>query len=192
MAGLVALLISAQPALRGHVDRIERTIEQNAYHISWSGCTSNDWPNNAYGWGRIDALAAVESPHQMELEKTVSDPIATPGDAITYTLSITHSLGNLPTMYVVLTDTIPVGTTFISATGPYSRIGDVVVWSFPIMDIIDTQSVDLVVQLDVTSHGSIINDDYSVRSDQVALIRGAPVITLAGKLLFLPLALKSP
>lgn len=61
VAGMVALLISAQPALRGKVDLIKATIEQNAFHISWTGCSSSGVPNNAYGWGRIDALAAVSA-----------------------------------------------------------------------------------------------------------------------------------
>ena len=73
VAGLVALLISAQPALRGQVDRIETTIEQNAFHIPWTGCDSDGVPNNAYGWGRIDALAAVQSVHQLVLDKIASD-----------------------------------------------------------------------------------------------------------------------
>ena len=59
VAGLVALLISAQPTMRGQVDQIENAIEQNALHISWTGCSSSGVPNNAYGWGRIDALATV-------------------------------------------------------------------------------------------------------------------------------------
>ena len=61
VAGLVALLISAQPALRGQVCEIESIIEQSAVHKAWTGCESSGVPNHAYGWGRIDALAAVES-----------------------------------------------------------------------------------------------------------------------------------
>ena len=63
VAGLVALVISANPALAGNVDRIEEIIEQSAEKkISTEGCggdTPEEVPNNTYGWGRIDALAAV-------------------------------------------------------------------------------------------------------------------------------------
>jgi serine protease AprX len=177
VAGLVALLISAQPALRGQVDRIESTIEQNAFHISWVGCSSEGVPNNAYGWGRIDALAAVDSIHQLELEKTASDPMVAPGDPITYTLLITHSLGNTPTTNVVLSDTLPVGTTFISASQPYTRTGNMILWNFPTLDVIDTRSVELAVQVNITATGMITNDDYALRSDQVDLVRGTPVMT---------------
>ena len=65
VAGLAALLISAEPSLAGDVDRIEDVIEQTAVPLtSTQGCGGDgldDVPNNVYGWGRIDALAAAES-----------------------------------------------------------------------------------------------------------------------------------
>jgi hypothetical protein len=63
VAGLVALIISANPALAGNVDRIEEIIEQTAVRKTTAeacgGDTTTQVPNNTYGWGRIDALAAV-------------------------------------------------------------------------------------------------------------------------------------
>jgi subtilisin family serine protease len=63
VAGLVALIISANPALAGNVDRIEEIIEQTAVRKTTTeacgGDTATQVPNNTYGWGRIDALAAV-------------------------------------------------------------------------------------------------------------------------------------
>jgi serine protease AprX len=62
VAGAVALLISAYPGLAGEVDQIENILEQSAVHLTSSqGCggdSSAAVPNNVYGWGRIDALAA--------------------------------------------------------------------------------------------------------------------------------------
>jgi len=63
VAGLVALLISAHPELRGQVDGIERIIEQTAVRLT-STQTCGDvpgtaTPNPTFGWGRIDALAAL-------------------------------------------------------------------------------------------------------------------------------------
>jgi serine protease AprX len=178
VAGLVALLISAQPALRGQVDEIETTIEQSAHHISWTGCSSDGVPNNVYGWGRIDALAAVESLHQFELTKTASVPSVEPGDLITYTLNITHVHEVSPTTNVVLTDTLPLGATFVSATSPYTQTGDTIQWGFPSLDAMETRSVDLSVRVDITATGSITNANYAVHSDQVAQVRGEPVTTL--------------
>ena len=70
VAGLVALLISAEPSLAGDVDALETAITQTALHLtSDEGCggdTPTSVPNNVYGWGRIDALAAYESLSEVE------------------------------------------------------------------------------------------------------------------------------
>ena len=62
VAGAVALLISAYPGLAGKVDQIENILEQSAVHLtSDEGCggdSATAVPNNVYGWGRIDVLAA--------------------------------------------------------------------------------------------------------------------------------------
>lgn len=63
VAGLVALLISADPGLSGQVETIERIITQSAHPLlTEQGCgddTPTSLPNNVYGWGRIDALDAL-------------------------------------------------------------------------------------------------------------------------------------
>ncbi|RMH01934.1 MAG: peptidase S8 [Chloroflexi bacterium] len=69
VAGLVALLISANPALAGQVDTIEGIIMNTAVpRTTLDGCgsdTSTSIPNNTYGYGRIDAQAAIltQLPH---------------------------------------------------------------------------------------------------------------------------------
>jgi len=63
VAGLVALLISADPDLAGQVEAIEHIIAQSGHRLlTEQGCgddTPTSVPNNVYGWGRIDALAAL-------------------------------------------------------------------------------------------------------------------------------------
>jgi serine protease AprX len=63
VAGLVALLISADPDLAGDVLRIEEIVMASAVGLTTAqGCgddTPTSVPNNSFGWGRIDALAAV-------------------------------------------------------------------------------------------------------------------------------------
>ncbi len=63
VAGLAALILSANPALAGDVDAIEDIIEQTAVPLTTGqGCgddTPSSVPNNSFGWGRIDAFAAV-------------------------------------------------------------------------------------------------------------------------------------
>jgi serine protease AprX len=65
VAGAVALLISAYPWLAGDVDTIEGILEQSAlYRTSSLGCggdSASAVPNNVYGWGRIDVLAAYDA-----------------------------------------------------------------------------------------------------------------------------------
>ena len=63
VAGVVALLLSAHPELKGQVDGIERIIARTAVpRLATQTCGSapeTGVPNNTYGWGRVDALAAL-------------------------------------------------------------------------------------------------------------------------------------
>ncbi len=63
VAGLVALILSARPDLAGEVELIENIIEQTAVpKYGWKDCADSAglaYPNNTYGYGRVDALAAV-------------------------------------------------------------------------------------------------------------------------------------
>jgi serine protease AprX len=64
VVGLVALLISANPALAGQVSLLEEAITQTALPLtSDKGCGGDSdtiVPNHVFGWGRIDALAAFQ------------------------------------------------------------------------------------------------------------------------------------
>ena len=64
VAGVVALMISANPKLAGQVETIENMIEATAVKLvtadTCGGLKPNVTPNFAYGYGRIDALAAVK------------------------------------------------------------------------------------------------------------------------------------
>jgi subtilisin family serine protease len=59
VAGAVALLWSARPVLRGQVALTEQILNASAAPITASECASNGTPNNTYGHGRLDVLAAV-------------------------------------------------------------------------------------------------------------------------------------
>ena len=64
VAGLVALLLSANPALIGDVETVETLIEQTAAPMRTNQMCGDisglDVPNHTYGFGRVDALAAVQ------------------------------------------------------------------------------------------------------------------------------------
>lgn len=72
VAGVVALMISAKPSLRGQVNTIENLIKNSAiprYAVA-PFCGSDHAtaiPNNVYGYGRIDALSAVSAALPVEL-----------------------------------------------------------------------------------------------------------------------------
>jgi subtilisin family serine protease len=65
VVGVVALMISANPELAGEVETIENIIEQTAIPKTTNQDCGNipgsEVPNNTYGYGRIDALAAVNA-----------------------------------------------------------------------------------------------------------------------------------
>jgi serine protease AprX len=63
IAGTIALIYSAKPELIGNVNQTERTINRSALHKNSSECESNGtYPNNLWGYGRVDALRAVRLP----------------------------------------------------------------------------------------------------------------------------------
>lgn len=65
VSGAVALLVSAAPGLGGHVAAIEQALTANAEpKTTTQGCGGDgpdDVPNNVWGWGILDAQAAVEA-----------------------------------------------------------------------------------------------------------------------------------
>ena len=87
VAGLVALLISADPALAGQVDRIENIIRNSAVNLSSTeNCgefLGSQYPNHVFGAGRIDALNAVNVALDLS-----------PGLIATTTVSIDGSCGS--------------------------------------------------------------------------------------------------
>jgi serine protease AprX len=67
VAGAVALLLSAVPSLSGNPDAIEQRLADTAFRLSTALCSSTAgvYPNNLFGWGRLDILAAVTTPVEL-------------------------------------------------------------------------------------------------------------------------------
>jgi uncharacterized repeat protein (TIGR01451 family) len=178
VAGLTALILSAQPGLRGQVDMLEILIEQTAVPRPATDCGSSGVPNNLYGWGRIDALAAFEGSPRLDLAGQVSSATVEPGGLLTYTLDVSLSGIFTETTGVVLTDALPAQTSLVSATLPYTLSGGVVEWYWPALEASQPVSVELVVQVAPTATGMIVNGDYAVRSELVAVTAGQPLETV--------------
>ena len=61
IAGAMALLWSAIPSLQNQIDPSRAALNNAAVHIASTQCGAAGPPNNVYGWGRVDILAAVTS-----------------------------------------------------------------------------------------------------------------------------------
>ena len=59
IAGATALLWSAHPELKNEIDPSRAVLNDTAVHIDSTQCGDVGPPNNVYGWGRVDILAAV-------------------------------------------------------------------------------------------------------------------------------------
>jgi subtilisin family serine protease len=64
VSGIAALVLSAGPAFTGEHDALEDLLKETAVARPYTTTCGNEGPgqvpNNAFGWGRVDALAAVE------------------------------------------------------------------------------------------------------------------------------------
>ncbi len=180
VAGQVALLLSAAPYLAGDVDKIEEIIQNTAVPLTTSdGCggdSDTDVPNHSFGWGRIDVPSSFTAVHIFNLDKVTADYIL-PNELITYTIQLTHTHGSLATNNVIVTDTIPAGTTFVTATMPHTFDGQTVSWQLGTMAAEESWQGEMVVRDTTGVDGKIVNHDYGVRSDDVPIILGQPVTT---------------
>lgn len=194
VAGLVALLISAEPALRGQPDQIEALIAHSALPRTstqtCNGVSGSSIPNNTYGWGRIDALSAYQRlpPTSLEVSAFTSSASILPGELLTYTLQVRNPHPFASTHQVVLTDRIPLETTLITATLPYTLSGDILRWEMPALAPLAYWTVNLVVQASPAPVSrEIINDGYAATSEEVPVpVKGTAIRTFLGYLFFFP------
>lgn len=183
VAGLAALMISVEPGLAGQVDALESLIQNTAVQLTTSQSCGEDSPsavpNNTFGYGRIDALAAYEgTKHTLAITTTTPVTFALPGGTITYTFTVTHNHVTTGTNHVVLTDTLPPGTTFITATLPHLFDGQKVRWDLGTMAANTSQSLQLSLQLPLTATGVVTSGMALVSSDDVTTpVSGTAVST---------------
>ena len=182
VAGLAALLISADHSLAGQVDKIRQIIEKSAVPLyTPDGCggdTNTSLPNNTFGWGRIDAWNALQNmEHHITITKTAQPAIVAPNQLITYTLTISHYHPLSITRNVIVTDVIPTNTDFISATLPFSKNGNKIMWKLGDLASTQTSTLQLIVKVDANAQGMITNSMYAVKSDEVETNFGEAITT---------------
>ena len=97
VAGAVALLWSARPALKNQIPLTEQVLNDSAVHVSSTECGSSGWPNNTYGYGRLDLRAAVDIGTLTGVisDAVISAPIA--GASVQATLNATHTFSTTST-----------------------------------------------------------------------------------------------
>jgi len=179
VAGALALLWSAAPDLIGDVDAAEQIIVGTARPRVDLSCGGEPGgrPNNVYGWGIIDALAAVRgSALELELTKQAVLPIGFPARTLVYTLTVENT-SFFTLTDVVLTDTVPAGTAFAWASEDYVRAGDAVTWTAASLAGQDSLTATLAVTVEHLLPGTrVVNADYGVRAGELAgPVAGVPV-----------------
>lgn len=187
VVGMFALLWSAAPGLRGNLPASEAVITSTALHLTTTqGCggdTPTSAPNNVYGWGRIDALAAtqvVSSWPSLQLIVTAPQAISIT-DLLTYTLVVANPSQLAANDHVTITEGLPQAVTFVEASsdGIYSPTARMVTWLVPTLVAQARLTLTLTVRPEVIAGGMFLsNHDYAARSDQVPHgVSGPPVVT---------------
>jgi serine protease AprX len=184
-----ALLWSAAPHLIGDLDGTEWILTHTARpRTTTQGCGGDgpsDVPNNVYGWGIVDALAAVEKAqiHKRAMFPTLEIPARTLVYSLTFTNAYSYSLSS-----VVLTDRVPLSTTFAWADGNSVHADGVVTWTAASLASNDTLTATLVVTIEHLTRGTTIaNGYYGVSADELAApIMGMPVEATVPWRLILP------
>jgi serine protease AprX len=150
VVGVVALVLSANNALIGQPDQIEPLLTGTAVPRTTTqecgGVPGSEIPNNTYGWGRIDALAAFSS--DLSLSQTDSPDPTLVGVPVTYTLTVSNpGLGSAPdveiseglTITANITDATPSqGSCTILAHGINCSLGDVAAGGTATVEIVAT------------------------------------------------------
>jgi serine protease AprX len=186
VAGLVALLISAEPDLAGQVDLIEEIIRRSAVPRTTTqlcgGISGSSVPNNTYGWGRIDAAAALDRVAPLALEKRALSTTAAPGELVSYVLELHNQTASLVLNSVVLTDTLPAGTVFVSASQPYRLENDLIIWEISELFPGESRSFELSVLPELgILQDYVVNETYQAVSEETWRgVVGPPVSVFVG------------
>ncbi len=127
VAGLVGLLVSAAPGAAGNIDLLEDVIRQSAVHPTFGGAcgvSAGVYPNNTFGAGRIDALAAVNLLLSQAFFAAVTPPaqaVCAPTSAV-FNVAV-GQLGSFTEPVTLSATGNPAGSTVGFATNPVTPPG---------------------------------------------------------------------
>ena len=98
------------------------------------------------------------------------------GQNLIYTITYGNT-GNASASGVVIQDTVPSGTTFVSATGGGTLVAGVVSWNIGSVNAgVAGQTISFTVAV-IAASGSITNTAYSIQAIGVSPVAGSPVAT---------------
>ena len=197
VAGLAALLIDAQPELAGNVDALEALITHSALPLgsinTCGGVPVNTVPNNESGFGRIDALAAVQLAADADalllLETAASPDLVTAGGVVTHTLTVRNIWGPSSATNLVLTDTLPAGLSLHSTSSPpAAQNGGTLTWELDQLGSGESWQVDLRLGTPLYGYDSLTNYALAVTSQEHPLVPGRALLTRleTGSVFYLP------
>jgi len=115
----------------------------------------------------------VSSLANFSLSKSVDKSSAAPGDTLAYTISYNNN-GTAPALSVVIKDTLPAGTTFVSATGGGSHSSGIVTWN---LGTVGTGSPSSVVVRALINAPIAENSLTSVRNRATITATSVPSVT---------------
>src|SRR5437773_2110653 len=120
----------------------------------------------------------VSSAPVLNISKTDAPDPVNAGSNITYTISYSNT-GNMNATGVVISDTVPANTSFVSATGGGTLAAGVVTWNIGALAAGASTSVQLVVAVaSPLANGTVItNGTYSIDSNETAPTNGAAITT---------------
>ena len=184
VAGLAALMVSAQPALSGRPALIESLVQRYAVPRTTTqtcgGVSGSSIPNNTFGYGRIDAFTTIQHvpTHILDAGKRAERSYYLPEGRIDFTITVTNTNLLTPTTGLVITDVLPAGTQLISATLPYSQQGALLRWDIPSLGAGASTVVKLAVAANPGVAATIVNQDYGARSSEAPFSGGLPVAVI--------------
>ena len=137
------------------------------------GVVLSDMPSDS-------AMASVDPfcmTGELPLSVAKTAPASAPqGGTITYTITYGNTT-DAPIDGVVITDTVPSGTTFVSATGGGTLSGGVVTWNIGTIPA-NTTGLTVTFTVNVTAaSGLVVNGTYSIAGTGVATLAGSPART---------------
>lgn len=168
VSGLISLLWSAVPALRGDVPQTEALVQMSADHmLTTQGCggdTTTSIPNNTFGYGIVNAFTAVScAPIGLCLDKAVSTGAVHPGEVFSYTIHAGNVSGITATG-VLVADHVPANITYaagsIAGVGADDGAAPILRWhigDLPPREISGTLALTFSAQLKPGSGGTIAN-----------------------------------